>query len=57
MFFYWRVQQDLDCLGEKLVFINPALNRSYLRWARKNAFGIALAEDFPLETLLQPNFN
>jgi hypothetical protein len=57
MYFYWRVQQDLNCLGEILTFIDPALKRCYARWIRKNASGIALAEGLPLETLFQQSLN
>ena len=57
MYLYWRVQQDLNCLGEVLRFIDPALKRCYTRWMRKNASGIALAEDLPLETLFQQSLN
>jgi hypothetical protein len=57
MYLYWRVQQDLNCLGEVLTFIDPALKRCYTRWMRENASGIALAEDLPLETLFQRSLN
>jgi hypothetical protein len=57
MFFYWRVQQDLTCLGEKLIFHEPGLIRSLEQWIRKNATGIAIAEGYPLAELIQPSMN
>jgi hypothetical protein len=46
MHFYWRIQQDLNCLGEYLIFREPCLNRCFRQWVQKNAAGIALAEDW-----------
>lgn len=46
MFLYWRIQQDLNCLGEFLVFRDPSFNRCFREWMKKNAAGIALAEDW-----------
>lgn len=44
MFLYWRVQQDLNCLGEVIQFHDPTFIRCQKQWVRKNAIGIALAE-------------
>ncbi len=44
MFLYWRVQQELDCLDEVMVFHNPSFIRSYKNWMKRNASGILLAE-------------
>ncbi|MGD9210348.1 MAG: hypothetical protein PVI90_06205, partial [Desulfobacteraceae bacterium] len=44
MYIYWRVQQDLNELGNILIFHNPSLVRQYKQWVKKNAAGIALAE-------------
>ena len=44
MYLYWRVQQDLHCLGEVIHFHDPALIRSLKMWMRKNFAGIAMAE-------------
>lgn len=57
MHLYWRIQQDLCCLGETIGFIHPAFSRCYLLWVRRNAAGIALAEGLALETLMRPSLN
>ena len=44
MFFYWRIQQDLNCMGEFLIFLDPSLSRCWRVWMRRNAAAIALAE-------------
>lgn len=44
MYIYWRVQQDLTCLGEELHFHDPALIRSLRRWMRKNFIGLVMAQ-------------
>jgi hypothetical protein len=44
MYIYWRVQQDLTCLGEELQFHDPALIRSLRRWMRKNFIGLAMVQ-------------
>ena len=49
MFLYWRVQQDLDCLDEIMIFHNPSFIRSYKKWMKRNAYGILLAEGVDLE--------
>ncbi|MFO8089549.1 MAG: hypothetical protein R6U13_06910 [Desulfatiglandaceae bacterium] len=46
MFFYWRIQQDLQCLGEVIQFHDPTFIRCQKQWVRRNATGIALAEQF-----------
>lgn len=54
---YWRIQQDLNCLGEMIVFHDPGFLRRFRQWARKNARGLAIAEGFTLEDLMGPNLN
>ena len=44
MHLYWRIQQDLNCLGELLVFHDPSFRRAMRRWIERNAGAIALAE-------------
>ena len=57
MYLYWRVQQDLNCLGETILFHEPGLIRSLRQWMRKNAAGIALSGDASLEELFRPSMN
>ena len=51
---YWRIQQDLSCLGETIGFTHPGFKRCYLLWIRKNAVGLALAEGLTWEALIRP---
>ena len=44
MHLYWRIQQDLNCLGNMILFHDPALIRSMKIWIRKNYTGLAIAE-------------
>ncbi len=57
MYLYWRVQHDLSCLGEMIVFHEPCFIRSLRQWVRKNATGIAQAEVFSLAELVRPSMN
>ena len=57
MHLYWRIQQDLSCMGEYLVFHDPSLNRCFREWIKKNAAGLALAEDWPQQALFQISLN
>lgn len=57
MHLYWRIQKDLDCLGEILMFHDPGLARSIRDWARKNRDALALAEGFYEAESLLPNLN
>ena len=43
MHLYWRVQNDLDCLGEVIHFHDPILVRCLKLWVRKNMTGLAMA--------------
>jgi len=45
MFLYWRIQQDLSCLGEYLQFHDPAMIRCMQAWIRKNYTGLTLASN------------
>ncbi len=57
MHLYWRVQQDLNCLGEFLVFEDPRFIRTLKAWVDRNAAGIALAEDLCIADLLRTSLN
>lgn len=53
MYLYWRVQQDLNCLGEVIRFVDPSFIRCHKQWLKRNVAGIALAEGIELEEFLQ----
>ncbi len=57
MYFYWRVQQDLNCLGEVIVFHDPCFIHALKRWVRKNIAGIWQAEGFSVEDMIRPSMN
>ena len=46
MHLYWRIQNDLDCLGEVIHFQDPQLTRCLRVWIRKNMAGLAMAMGF-----------
>ena len=46
MHLYWRIQNDLDCLGEVIYFHDPGLIRCLHRWVRKNMAGLVMAHSF-----------
>lgn len=48
MHIYWRIQQDLHCLGEVLIFKDPCLIREYTNWAKKKAACLAMIEGINL---------
>lgn len=57
MHLYWRVQQDLSCLGETIIFHEPCFIRCLQEWVRRNAAGIALAGGYELERWIRPSLN
>ena len=57
MHLYWRVQQDLNCLGETINFHDPSFIRSFHIWVQKNIAGLQLAEDFDPEQITSPCMN
>lgn len=57
MYLYWRIQQDLTCLGEIIQFRDPALILSLRKWVRKNFTGLALAEGFFQSEYIRENLN
>ncbi|MDZ7761776.1 MAG: hypothetical protein U5L00_16165 [Desulfovermiculus sp.] len=44
MYLYWRIQQDLNCIGEFIMFQDPALRNAMYNWAKRNFNRMALAE-------------
>jgi len=50
MYQYWRIQQDLNCLGEVIRFHDPAFINAFRKWVRKNFSRIAMAEGFYPDT-------
>ena len=57
MHLYWRIQQDLNCLGETIQFHEPGLIRSHKEWVRRNIAGIILAEDIEFKDFVKPGLN
>ena len=57
MYLYWRIQQDLNCLGEFLVFRDPCFTRTLREWVQRNVAGIALAEDLTTADMLRVSIN
>lgn len=45
MYLYWHIQQDLNFLGEFILFHDPVMIQSFKKWVRKNAAGLAMAEN------------
>ena len=45
MHLYWRIQNDLDAIGNLLIMNHPSLNREFQKWVKRNAEGLAVAED------------
>ncbi len=57
MHIYWRIQQDLNCLGEVLIFKSPSLIREYTKWARKKAGCLAMIEGITLSADFEAKLN
>lgn len=57
MHIYWRIQQDLNCLGEVLIFKNPSFIREYTNWAAKKAACLAMLENIDLEKTIEAELN
>ena len=51
MYLYWRIQSDLNEIGSLLILKHPNLSREYEKWIRRNAGGLAAAEDFTWDTV------
>ena len=49
---YWRIQQDLNTMGETIRFHDPSLVRSLRTWVRKNFAGLAMAEGWGASPVL-----
>ncbi|MBU1056046.1 MAG: hypothetical protein KKC46_19795 [Proteobacteria bacterium] len=57
MYLYWRIQQDLSCLGEVIRFIDPSFIRCHKIWRKRNMAGLALAEDYEPKEFLWTYLN
>lgn len=57
MYIYWRIQQDLNCLGKIIQFHDPAMIRQLKRWIKKNYSGIVRAEGMNHGWTNPPNIN
>ena len=57
MYVYWRINNDLNCIGESIVFHDPAFIRSYRQWVSENAYALALAEGLPVDEPIQVSLN
>jgi hypothetical protein len=57
MYLYWRVQQDLSCLGEVIRFHDPSFIRCFHKWVRRNAAGLALVNATESEVRIPLSLN
>ncbi len=57
MFLYWRIQQDLNDLGEHLIFHDPSFIRCYNHWVKKNTIGLAIAENLDPTAFIKISMN
>ncbi len=57
MHFYWRIQQDLNSMGETIEFRDPRLVRCYRKWLRRNIAGIFSTMEFDFAKLTRPSMN
>lgn len=45
MYLYWRIQQDLSCIGENIQFHDPAIINALHKWVRKNFNRLSMVEN------------
>ncbi len=57
MHLYWRIQQDLNSMGEAIEFRDPRLARSYSKWLRRNVAGLFPTLEFDLARWIWPSMN
>lgn len=57
MYIYWRVQQDLNEIGNVIIFHHSGLIRELSRWVSKNASGLAMSEDMTPHDLIKMSVN
>ncbi|MCP4746177.1 MAG: hypothetical protein GY874_08560 [Desulfobacteraceae bacterium] len=57
MHLYWRIQQDLNCMGEQIYFHDPVMIRALKLWVHKNITGLTLAAEIFDEKSVQPSLN
>jgi hypothetical protein len=53
MYLYWRIQQDLNCLGEFIQFHDPALRNAMYKWAKRNYSRMLIAESLHTQDTFQ----
>lgn len=57
MYLYWRIQQDLNYLGQVIQFHDPAMVRSLKQWIKKNYSSLQLAEGLQQGWHARPSCN
>ena len=57
MHLYWRVQLDLNEMGSVLILHNPNLIRAFRLWIKKNAGGLAIAQNLTAGDFLSMKAN
>ena len=45
MHLYWRINQDLETLGEYIVFHDPSFIRCFKKWIEQNFTSLVLLHD------------
>ena len=57
MHIYWRINQDLETLGQSIVFHDPRFIRCFKQWINKNLIAITVMEQDFLSELILPSAN
>jgi hypothetical protein len=53
MYIYWRIQQELNEIGNVLIFQHPGIIRELKKWIKKNAGGLAIGEELAGKDLVK----
>lgn len=57
MHVYWRINQDLEALGERIVFHDPSFIRCFKQWFIKNLSSLTRMEEDGLKKAIGPSMN
>lgn len=57
MHVYWRINHDLETLGERIVFHDPSFIRCFKQWFIKNLSSLTLMEEDDLKKAIKPSMN
>jgi len=57
MHLYWRINHDLNTMGESIIFKDPRFMRCFHEWVKKNKASLILIEELTIDGIVEKSIS